>query len=105
MPSRAGDRALGEAVSVSGSTLGGVGAGVPPQLRAGAEQKEGHTMASRRVQVYERRDGVYGWRRLSSNNNITATSGEGYNSAAGAERAAKRENPGLPVVKQPKKRR
>lgn len=62
-------------------------------------------MPKRRVQVYEGRDGDYGWRRLSANNNITATSGEGYSSAGGAEKAAERENPGLPVVKQPKKRR
>lgn len=56
-------------------------------------------MARRRAQVYQRRDGDWGWRRLSANNNITATSGEGYTTLSGAERAAKRENPGLPVVK------
>ncbi len=62
-------------------------------------------MARRRVQLYERRDKDWGWRRLSANNNITATSGEGYSTPIGAERAAKRENPGLPVVKKQSKKR
>ena len=32
--------------------------------------------------------------------NITATSGEGHSTEGGAEKAAKRENPGLPIRKQ-----
>jgi uncharacterized protein YegP (UPF0339 family) len=54
----------------------------------------------RHVEIYRRRDGDYGWRRKSANDNITATSGEGYSTEGGAERAAKRENPGLPIRKQ-----
>ena len=56
-------------------------------------------MAGRRVQVYKRRDGDWGWRRLSANNNITAIDGEGYQTPSAAEKAAKRENPGLPIVR------
>jgi len=57
-------------------------------------------MAGRRhVETYKRRDGDFGWRRVSTNGNITATSGEGYTTEAGAERAAKRENRELPVTK------
>jgi hypothetical protein len=58
-----------------------------------------------RVHLYERRDKDWGSRRLSTNNNITATSGEGYSTPGGAERAAKRENPRLPVVKKQSKKR
>jgi uncharacterized protein YegP (UPF0339 family) len=59
----------------------------------------------REVEVYQRRDGDYGWRRRSANGNITATSHEGYRSESGAERAARRENPDLPIVEKGKKRR
>jgi hypothetical protein len=76
----------------------------PLQYTRSTEEKE-NSMAKRRVQLYERRDKDWGWRRLSANNNITATSGEGYSTPIGAERAAKRENPGLPVVKKQSKKR
>jgi hypothetical protein len=58
-----------------------------------------------RAQVYKRRDGEWGWRRYSANNNITAASDEGYQGPAAAEQAARRENPGLPVERKtpPKK--
>lgn len=59
----------------------------------------------RRVETYDRRDGDFGWRRISVNGNITATGGEGYTTKAGAEKAARRENPGIPVVDKTKKRR
>ena len=62
-------------------------------------------MARRRAQVYKRRDGDWGWRRLSANNNITATSGEGYRSPSAAEKAAQRENPSLPIVRQQSRKR
>jgi uncharacterized protein YegP (UPF0339 family) len=54
--------------------------------------------AERRVEIYRRKDGHYGWRRKSANNNITATSGEGYTRKADVQRAAKKQNPGLPVM-------
>ena len=76
----------------------------PLQYTRSTGEKE-NSMAKRRVQLYERRDKDWGWRRLSANNNITATSGEGYSTPIGAERAAKRENPGLPVVKKQSKKR
>lgn len=59
-------------------------------------------MAGRRVEVYPRKDGEWGWRRIAANNQKTAGSGEGYKSPSAAERAAKRENPGIPIVRKPK---
>jgi uncharacterized protein YegP (UPF0339 family) len=58
----------------------------------------------RHAETYERRDGNYGWRRVSANGNITATGGEGYRTEEGARRAAERENPGLPIKKSTRKR-
>jgi len=53
-------------------------------------------MAGKRyVEIYQRRDGDFGWRCVSANGNITSTSGEGYKTKAGAEQAARRENPEL----------
>ena len=55
---------------------------------------------SPRAQVYKRQDGEWGWRRYSANNNITASSDEGYKGPAAAEAAARRENPGLPIERE-----
>jgi uncharacterized protein YegP (UPF0339 family) len=63
-------------------------------------------MAGRRhSETYPRRDGDFGWRVKSKNGNITATSGEGFKTEAGAEKAVRREYPDLPLVEKKSKPR
>jgi len=51
------------------------------------------------AQLYERPDGLYDWRRISSDNGqVVATSGgQGYADKSGAMEACSRENPGIPI--------
>lgn len=54
-------------------------------------------MSVERVEIYEDEAGEFRWRRKAANNEITATSGEGYVHHAEALIAAERENPNLPI--------
>lgn len=48
----------------------------------------------RKLQVYLRTDGDYGWRRVvSANGGVVAVAGEGFTERNDAAEAARRENP------------
>lgn len=55
--------------------------------------------AGRRVEVYLDRApiGEWRWRKIARNGRIVGVGGEGYATRFGAVRAARRENPGIPV--------
>lgn len=51
------------------------------------------------IEVYERTDGLWEWRRKASNGQVVATSGgQGYTSRFDVKLAAVRENDGLEVL-------
>lgn len=55
------------------------------------------------VEVYEREDGEFDWRRVARRGNlpdeiVAGSAGQGYTNRAAARRAAEHENAGLPVV-------
>lgn len=55
-------------------------------------------MEGERLQVFIRKDGRYAWRKKDGNNQIVATDGgQGFEQRAGAQAAASREFPTLPV--------
>jgi hypothetical protein len=55
------------------------------------------TEPAREVGLYEGSDGKWYWHRVAPNGEIVADSGQGYATEAGARKAAKRENPGMPI--------
>jgi uncharacterized protein YegP (UPF0339 family) len=55
-------------------------------------------MAEDHIEVYQRRDGTYGWRKQSANGQITADdAGQGFTRESDARDAAIREYPRLPI--------
>lgn len=51
------------------------------------------------IEVYLDRAGKYRYRLLSAHGEVLATPGQGYASRGGARRAAKRDHPGIPIVR------
>jgi uncharacterized protein YegP (UPF0339 family) len=50
-----------------------------------------------RVEVYQRKDGAWSWRRVAADGTVTATSAESFAQKADAHLAATAGNAGLPV--------
>lgn len=51
-----------------------------------------------RIEVYRDGGGGWRWRRRAGNNRTTASSGEAFRTRWGTRRAARKANPGVPVV-------
>lgn len=54
-----------------------------------------------RVEVYRDTAGGWRWRRRAGNHRTTADSGEAYLTRWGCRWAARRNNPGVPIVDRP----
>lgn len=53
------------------------------------------------IEIEQRSDGTWGWKKVNTLGRVVAVSGDGYQKRGAAVQCAKREHPGIPIRDEP----